>query len=127
VQLVKKLVAAILIVLIVGVGLLIWQVWDAKATASAQALAQDQAVLAAQQAAQQHKIFNTDLGMAQLMWPPWKVDMYRHCLEFKEQFGKFIPGECEELDKAVQHQYAKVAAMVDAAIAERNAKKQRSK
>jgi hypothetical protein len=65
---VKRLLAAILMVLIVGAGLIIWQVWDAKATASAQRLAEDQAAVAAGFAKQEHELDNEKYHIAQIIW-----------------------------------------------------------
>jgi hypothetical protein len=101
----KKLVAAILIVLIVSAGLIIWQVWDAKATAAARGLAEATHELDVHTSEMKHELLNTRYHMAQLIWPdmPESVQLYKTCLEMEETYpGEMSKPPCKKLDKAVQ-------------------------
>src|ERR1700722_12156802 len=87
----KKLLWAILLMMLVGPGLIIWQVWDAKAKASADGLRDAQAEMAVSKAYSNHELFNLRYQLAQAVWDdsPSRVSQYKKCLEMEEQW----PGE----------------------------------
>jgi len=112
----KKLLWAILLTLLVGGGLIIWQVWDAKAKASADGLRDAQAVIAANTASSNHEFFNLRYHLAQVTWEasPYRVSEYKRCLDMEEQ----MPGEafgntpttdkhCRNLDKMLDRATAR--------------------
>lgn len=106
----KTLLGAILIALIVGAGLIIWQVWDARATAAARNLAEANHEADMHTAEINHELLNNRYHMAQLIWPdmPEKVRLYKTCLEMEERWpGEVSKPPCKKLDKAVQHAFDK--------------------
>ena len=106
----KKLLAGILILLTVCAGLIIWQVWDAKATAAAQRLAEETHEVNLHDAGMKHELLNTRYHMAQIIWPdvPERVELYKTCLEMEESYpGEMSKPPCLKLDKAIQRAFDK--------------------
>src|SRR5260221_10439378 len=100
----KKLLAAILIVLVVGAGLIIWQVWDAKATAAARGLEEATHEVNIHNTEMNHELLNNRYHMAQIIWPdmPERLKLYKTCLEMEESYpGEISKPPCNKLDKAI--------------------------
>lgn len=115
----KKLLAAILIVLVIGVGLIMKQMWDTKVAAAAQRATEERKAIRANDAAiqiatqleqdralrvqreQRHELLNSRYHMAQIVWEevPLRLRFYRSCLDFKLEYGEWATPEYKELDK----------------------------
>jgi hypothetical protein len=111
----KKLLWAILLTLLVGAGVIIWQVWDAKATASADGLRDAQAEVVAYDASLNHELLNQRYHLAEIVWEdhPYRVRQYRLCLEMEEH----IPGEAFGDTPTTDKNCKKLQKMLDRATA----------
>lgn len=118
----KTLLAAICIVLVIGVGLIMKQMQDARVAAAAQRVMEEQKTIRATNAAnelafrleqdrarqvqqeQRHELLSLRYQMAQTVWsaleaPPEQIRFYRSCLEFKEKYGEWGHKRCAQLNK----------------------------
>jgi len=112
----KGLLWAILIVLLLGAGLIVWQVWDAKAKASADDLRDTQARLTEHEAAQRHQLLYQRYELAQVIWSdsPERVRLYKACVDLEESMRGSAFGDtpntdknCKKLDKIIDRTIAK--------------------